>query len=101
MTALLLAAVAAAACIAAGFCAPPLTERTSPPRPHDAAGSAALALYANVWAVRVEGGREEADTLAKKYNFINKGQVRALSRICMHAKRIILHAYSYGIVSCS
>ena len=77
MTALLLAAVAAAACIAAGFCAPPLTERTSPPR-HDAAGSAALALYANVWAVRVEGGREEADALAKKYNFINKGQVSNL-----------------------
>lgn len=31
--------------------------------------------YTNVWAVEVEGGKENADSLAIKYNFENKGQV--------------------------
>ena len=61
MRALLLAAVV----IAAGYC--------------DASfAPAAATIYANVWAVQVEGGSEEADALAKKYNFINKGQVRGV-----------------------
>ena len=80
MTAQLLAAVVAVACIAAGFCAPPLKARAPPPR-HDADSAA---LYANVWAVQVDGGREEADALAKKYNFINKGQVSSeLNFVCV------------------
>lgn len=39
--------------------------------PHDAP-----LVYANVWAVEVDGGKEEADALAAKYQFVNKGQVR-------------------------
>ena len=38
--------------------------------PHDA-----QPLYTNVWAVEVDGGEEEADALAAKYHFVNKGQV--------------------------
>ena len=38
----------------------------------------AATIYANVWAVQVEGGSEEADALAKKHHFINKGQVRGV-----------------------
>ena len=32
-------------------------------------------LYANVWAVEVEGGESAADALAAKYGFVNRGQV--------------------------
>ena len=32
-------------------------------------------LYANSWAVEVEGGRVAADALAQKYGFENRGQV--------------------------
>ena len=32
--------------------------------------------YTNTWAVEVEGGKEQADAVAEKYNFVNKGQVR-------------------------
>ena len=32
-------------------------------------------LYANVWAVEMDGGEKEADALAAKYHFVNKGQV--------------------------
>ena len=45
--------------------------RFSPPD----AGSAPL--YANVWAVEIDGSKEEADALARKYHFVNKGQVNA------------------------
>ena len=34
-----------------------------------------LPSYTNVWAVEVEGGKGNADAVAKKYNFENKGQV--------------------------
>ena len=64
MAALLFAAVVAA-CVAAGVCAPPRAGSSRDAATH----------YANVWAVQVEGGIEEADALAKKYHFINKGQV--------------------------
>ena len=65
MAALLFAAVIAA-CVAAGVCTPPSVRPRLDLEPPQ---------YANVWAVQVEGGIEEADALAKKYNFINKGQV--------------------------
>ena len=65
MTAMLWAAVALA-CIAAGFCAPPLTSES------------AEVVYVNVWAVQLEGGNKEADILAKRHNFINKGPVSLL-----------------------
>ena len=32
--------------------------------------------YTNTWAVEVEDGKEKADAVAEKYNFVNKGQVR-------------------------
>ncbi|XP_069818550.1 proprotein convertase subtilisin/kexin type 4 isoform X2 [Dendropsophus ebraccatus] len=35
----------------------------------------ALRVYTNSWAVKVPGGPEEADRIARKYGFINKGQV--------------------------
>ena len=31
--------------------------------------------YTNVWAVEVDGGEKEADALAAKHHFVNKGQV--------------------------
>ena len=68
MTAMLWAAVALA-CIAACFCAPPLTTRAS---------ESAEVVYVNVWAVQLEGGNKEADILAKRHNFINKGPVSLL-----------------------
>ena len=34
-----------------------------------------LPSYTNVWAVEVEGGKQRADAVAKKYGFENKGQV--------------------------
>jgi len=37
--------------------------------------SSAHTLYANSWAVEVEGGRDAADALAQKYGFENRGQV--------------------------
>ena len=33
--------------------------------------------YANIWAVEVRGGAEEADALALKHGLINRGQVKA------------------------
>lgn len=32
-------------------------------------------LYANSWAVEIEGGKDAADALAQKYGFENRGQV--------------------------
>ena len=32
-------------------------------------------VYTNSWAVEVEGGRSDADALAAKYGFVNKGTV--------------------------
>ncbi|XP_036399293.1 proprotein convertase subtilisin/kexin type 6 [Megalops cyprinoides] len=32
-------------------------------------------VYTNHWAVRISGGREEADKLASKYGYINLGQI--------------------------
>ena len=52
-----------------GFAAGSPRARVSPPD----AGSAPL--YANIWAVEIDGGKEEADALARKYHFVNKGQV--------------------------
>ena len=36
--------------------------------------------YTNRWAVEVLGGPEEADALAHKYGFENRGQVRSIYR---------------------
>ena len=63
---LLLVAAAAAACVAAVNCGFPSGPRDSVP------------LYANIWAVEVEGGKEQADALASKYHFENKGLVSAV-----------------------
>ncbi|KAG9352289.1 hypothetical protein JZ751_020702 [Albula glossodonta] len=35
-------------------------------------------VYTNHWAVRITGGREEADKLASKYGYINLGQIGSL-----------------------
>ncbi|XP_035274664.1 proprotein convertase subtilisin/kexin type 6 isoform X1 [Anguilla anguilla] len=35
-------------------------------------------VYTNHWAVRISGGREEADKLASKYGYINLGQIGSL-----------------------
>lgn len=35
-------------------------------------------VYTNHWALRISGGREEADELASKYGYKNLGQVREL-----------------------
>lgn len=37
-----------------------------------------LPSYTNAWAVEVEGGKQRADAVAKKYGFENKGQVSHL-----------------------
>ena len=34
--------------------------------------------YTNIWAVEVNGSKEEADALAAKHHFVNKGQVSAM-----------------------
>ena len=67
---LLLVAAAAAACVAVVNCSFPRGPQDSDP------------LYTNVWAVEVEGGKEQADALASKYHFENKGQVSAAAPRC-------------------
>ena len=48
----------------------------------------ALRRTTNGWAVEVLGGKENADSLADKYGFVNKGQVSptngvaSVNRIC-------------------
>ena len=37
--------------------------------------ASAAATYTNWWAVEIAGTAEQADTLAQKYEFINKGTV--------------------------
>ena len=89
MRALLLAAVVAV-CIAAGYCVPS--------RPDASSAHLSAKIYANVWAVQVEGGSEEADALAKKHNFINKGQVRgakARKLACIRNSLAIASYYTY------
>ena len=41
--------------------------------------------YSNRWSVQVDGGKEEADRLAKKHGFVNEGKVRiGLRLIALH-----------------
>ena len=32
--------------------------------------------YSNQWSVQIDGGKEEADRLARKHGFVNEGKVR-------------------------
>lgn len=45
------------------------------------AGAAAAKPYTNIWAVEVNGNKEEADALAAKHHLVNKGQVSALMKL--------------------
>lgn len=40
----------------------------------------AAEVYANTWAVQIDGGPEEADRIAREHGFINHGNV---SHICI------------------
>ena len=45
--------------------------------------------YSNQWSVQIDGGKEEADRLAKKHGFVNEGKVSCiklelvLSELCI------------------
>ena len=55
-------------------------------------------VYTNHWAVRIEGGHEEADKLAAKYGYNNLGQVR-LSLPVDHFFSVIFLRFVYSVLS--
>ena len=44
--------------------------------------------YSNSWAVEVRGGAEKAEELARKYGFVNFGQVSRSEMLCVHVSMI-------------
>jgi len=42
--------------------------------------------YSNQWSVQIDGGKEEADRLARKHGFVNEGKVSLMhARTCTNA----------------
>ena len=37
--------------------------------------------YSNQWSLQIDGGKDEADRLAKKHGFVNEGKVRIVARL--------------------
>ena len=37
--------------------------------------------YSNQWLLQIDGGKEEADRLARKHGFVNEGKVRIVARL--------------------
>ena len=48
----------------------------------------ALGRTSNGWAVEVHGGKDNADRLAAKYGFVNKGQVSSTPHVTFRLHRV-------------